>query len=64
MGLEELTEGAVLSYSELAEYGLEPTELKLGDGPRLYEKDRTRVCLEPRGGKYFVGAVYELPKIG
>ncbi len=63
MGLEELSEGAVLSQSELAEYGLEPTELKLGDGPSLYKKGRTRVCLEPKGGKYFVGAVYELPQI-
>ena len=63
MGLEGLTEGAVITESDITEYGLKPTELKIGrNGPTLYERDRTRVCLEPKEtGVYLVGAKYELP---
>ena len=63
MGLEEITEGSVLTQSNMTEYGIEPTELKIGDESGMYRKDRTRLLLEKQEDKYFVAAVYKLPKI-
>ena len=63
MGLEEVTAGAVLSQSDIIEYGLEP-ELRIGNDLGMYKKNRTRLFLEEKGGKYYVAVVYELPKLG